>query len=191
MPTHIVPSPRNPSVPPPGPPSPELVRRWYEDGLGWATAAGPPVALLTGQSFDVLELPVEAGLAVLRRLGPVAPVALRGETMQLLVAAGSSDELPGLLAWLEWGTLAPDLTAVGTDGRIEAPSPPGWRSPQGAAVWLRPPEPGCEIEPALPALTSLGGGGAAPDLVRLVDTAATQCHRARLLRATAQPLAFS
>ena len=43
-----------------------------------------------------------------------------------------------------------------------------------------------------------GGGGGAPDLVRLVDAVATECHRARLRRPatatrrpTAQPLAFS
>lgn len=36
-----------------------------------------------------------------------------------------------------------------------------------------------------------GGVGHAPDLVRLVDTVATQCHRVRLRRSCAQPLAFS
>jgi len=67
------------------------------------------------------------------------------------------------------------------------------RDPGGAARWLRPPEPGREVEPALPTLSALGGGGVggAPDLVRLVQTMATQCHRVRLRRACAQPLAFS
>lgn len=36
---------------------------WYEHELGWATEAGPPVALLTGLRFDVLELPADAGAA--------------------------------------------------------------------------------------------------------------------------------
>lgn len=156
--------------------------------------------------------------------------------MRLLVAAGSADELPGLLDWLEWGTLSLDLTAIGAGGSIEAPLPPGTGieaslppgieaplSPgfqallppgrelppereapvktqtgsRGAAVWLRPPEPGCEVEPTLPTLSALGGGavggggGGAPDLVRLVETMATQCHRVRLRRVCAQPLAFS
>ena len=53
---------------------------------------------------------------------------------------------------------------------------------QGAAVWLRPPEPGCEVEASLPTLSALGGGGGAPDLVRVVNTVATQCHRLRLRR---------
>ncbi|MFJ8826289.1 SCO3374 family protein [Streptomyces sp. NPDC102467] len=181
------------------------VVQWYEDELGWAATGGPEgVRLRTGLRFDVLELPADAGFAMLRRLDPRSPVAVRGETMRLLVAAGSADELPGLLDWLEWGALPLDLVAVGADGFIDAPTPPGWTGSQEAAVWVRPPEPGREVEPVLPALTTLtavstwsvvGGGGGAPDLVRLVDTAATHCHRARLRRASAapnsQPLAFS
>ncbi|MFF1416635.1 SCO3374 family protein [Streptomyces sp. NPDC058280] len=179
--------------------------QWYESELDWATAAGPPVQLVTGLRFDVLELPADAGAAVLRRIGPTGPVALRGTRMGLLVAAGSADELPGLLDWLEWGGIALGLTAVGAGGRMTAPAPPRWprAAAQGAAVWLRPPEPGREVEPTLPALApfghgadSGGSGGDAPDLVRLVDAAATECHRARLLRrntlrTNAQPLAFS
>ncbi|MFB8268993.1 MULTISPECIES: SCO3374 family protein [unclassified Streptomyces] len=171
------------------------VREWYEKALGWATAPGPKgLQLLTGLRFDVLELPAEAGRAVLRRLDPGCPVARQGGTMRLLVAAGSAEELPGLLDWLEWGALPLDLTAVGAGGRIDAPAPAGVPDAQEAAVWVRPPEPGCDVEPSLPALTALsavGGGGGAPGLVRLVETAATQCHRIRLRRAGAQPLAFS
>ncbi|MFF4832766.1 SCO3374 family protein [Streptomyces sp. NPDC001315] len=183
----------------------DRMRHWYENALGWATVPGEPLRLVTGLRFDVLDVPAEAGFGALRRLGPDSPVALRGDRMRLLVAAGSADELPGLLDWLEWGALALDLVALGADGRMEAPPPPGpgsWRadarpSPpgpsgrlQGAAVWLRPPVPGCEVEASLPTLSAVGGGGGAPDLVRLVDTVATQCHRVRL-RACAQPFAFS
>ena len=161
---------------------------------------GEPLRLVTGLRFDVLDVPVEAGVAALWRLGPDSPVAVRGNRMRLLVAAGSAEELPGLLDWLEWGALAPDLdlVALGADGLMEAPSVPGAgpttgqpRPLQGAAVWLRPPEPGCEVEASLPTLSALGGVGDAPDLVRLVDTVATQCHRVRLRRLCAQPLAFS
>ncbi|OUC87808.1 hypothetical protein CA983_41405 [Streptomyces swartbergensis] len=70
------------------------------------------------------------------------------------------------------------------------PLPLGRFGSQGAAVWLRPPEPGCEVEASLPTLSALGGGGDAPDLVRLVNTVATQCHRVRLRRACAQPPAL-
>ncbi|MFE3603213.1 SCO3374 family protein [Streptomyces sp. NPDC059096] len=206
----------------------ERYEEWYEDGLGWPTASGPPLRLLTGVRFDVLELPADAGAALLRRTGPTGgPVALSGcgGLVRLLVAEGSADELPGLLDWLDWGGIALGLTALGAGGRMAAPVPavpPAAGSPagsgasrgaapprptggaaEGAARWLRPPEPGREVEPTLPALTLSGRGdgdggrgGGAPDLVRLVAAAATECHRARLLRgnvfrANTQPLAFS
>ncbi|WJV47039.1 SCO3374 family protein [Streptomyces flavofungini] len=189
---------------------PAAVRCWYENGLGWAVAPGPDVRLVTGLRFDVLEMPAQAGFAALRQLGPKAPVALHGETMRLLVAAGSADELPGLLDWLEWGDIPLDLRAIGAGGLIDAPTPPGAVGPSGAAVWLRPPEPGHEVERTLPSLTALpalapstalaadgsgtdphSGSAAGSDLVRLVDTAATACHRVRLRRASSQPLALS
>ncbi|MGW4912253.1 SCO3374 family protein [Streptomyces sp. NPDC004270] len=189
------------------------LRHWYENDLGWATVPetpGEPLRLVTGVRFDVLDVPAAAGAKALRHLGPGSPVALRGDRMRLLVAAGSAEELPGLLDWLEWGALALDLRALGAHGRMDAPVRPepvstGTRSPseaaegpvepgepraavQGAAVWLRPPESGCEVEDSLPRLSTLstrsamGGVGGAPDLVRLVDTVATECHRIRLRR---------
>ncbi|MEV5549314.1 SCO3374 family protein [Streptomyces sp. NPDC052309] len=200
-----VPFPRRPLVPGG---AWERVRWWYENALGWPTAPGSPVRLRTGVRFDVLDVPAEAGHAALGRLGRPgsgAPVAVRGERMLLLVAAGSAEELPGLLDWLEWGSLALDLTAVGAGGLIDAPLPPGadpsgrsgptgpWALPpdhggsQGAAVWLRPPEPGREAGTSLPTLSAVGGDGVAPDLVRLVRTLATQCHRVGLRRACGPP----
>ncbi|MET9764715.1 SCO3374 family protein [Streptomyces sp. NPDC006372] len=211
------------------------VRWWYENALGWPTVPGDPVRLMVGARFDVLDVPADAGRAALRHLGPGSPVALRGDRMRLLVAPGSAEELPGLLEWLEWGSLPLGLTAIGEGGLMEAPllrgveggapfraesvpqgdglvpcetsraggaSPPGPGSSggrplprgrdgsQGAAVWLRPPEPGCEVEASLPTLSAMGGGGDAPDLVRLVDTVATRCHRIRLRRACLQPPAM-
>nr|WP_244299213.1 SCO3374 family protein [Streptomyces viridochromogenes] len=204
------------------------VRRWYENELGWPTVPGDPVRLVVGARFDVLDVPAEAGHAALRHLGAGSPVALRGGRMRLLVAPGSAEELPGLLEWLEWGSLPLGLTAIGPGGLMEAPllrgteeslsggaeeslpagpegvvsfraggvpregRPPyrGRFGSQGAAVWLRPPEPGCEVEASLPTLSAMGGGGDAPDLVRLVDTVATHCHRVRLRRAGAQPPAL-
>ncbi|MGW2826821.1 SCO3374 family protein [Streptomyces sp. NPDC001443] len=182
----------------------DRMRHWYENALGWATVPGEPVRLVTGLRFDVLDVPAEAGLGALRHLAPDSPVALKGDRMRLLTAVGSAEELPGLLDWLEWGALAPDLVAFGVGGHTEAPLPPGpgpaggpqispddRRPLQGAAVWLRPPAPGREVEASLPTLSAMGGGGGAPDLARLVDTVATRCHRARLRRAGVQPLAFS
>lgn len=188
-------------------------RHWYENELGWATVPGRPLRLVTGLRFDVLDVPAEAGAAALRHLAPGSPVAVRGDRMRLLVAAGSAEELPGVLDWLEWGPLALDLEVLGAGGAMEAPVPPGGarvgRQPgpgdpartgsvQGAA-WLRPPVPGGEVEVSLPALPAMGSPKDAPDLVRLVDTVAVRCHRIRLRRLDAgppacrrnQPLAFS
>ncbi|WP_109029459.1 SCO3374 family protein [Streptomyces rubrogriseus] len=194
----VVPSPRRPTGN--GGSARERTRWWYESVLGWPTAPGEPVRLRTGVRFDVLDVPTAAGYATLERLGwsgrgPQGfPVAVRGERMLLLVAAGGAEELPGLLEWLEWGSLALDLTAVGADGLVEAPlvpvvpeprpagppRPPERDGVRGAAIWLRPPEPGCGAGSSLPALSALGGAGNALDLVRLVRTLATQCHRVRL-----------
>ncbi|MFB8025157.1 SCO3374 family protein [Streptomyces sp. NPDC056465] len=190
-------------VPPPrSSPRTEAWARWYARELDWATTGTSPVRLLTGLRFDVLELPAAAGHAALRRIGRTGPVAVAGRRMRLLVAAGSADELPGLLDWLEWGGIALDLSALGVGGNIPAPAPPGGTTGSpGAAFWLRPPGSRQEVELSLPALGGLGSrGGDAPDLVRLVDAAATECHRARLVHArknlwthrpTGQPLAFS
>ncbi|MER7183081.1 SCO3374 family protein [Streptomyces hyaluromycini] len=184
------------------------LRHWYENDLGWATvpaAPGEPLRLVTGGRFDVLEMPARAGVRALGRLAPGSPVALQGGRMRLLVAAGSAEELPGLLDWLEWGApaLDLDLRALGAGGAMDAPARPeravtGVRPPsgsadgpggpvQGAAVWLRPPESGCEVEASLPTLSAMGGVGGAPDLVRLVNTVATECHRFRLRRAGRGP----
>ncbi|MFH9891274.1 SCO3374 family protein [Streptomyces luteogriseus] len=211
--TPLVPLPRRP-LDPAG--ASGQVRRWYENELGWPTVPGDPLRLPAGMLWDVLDVPAEAGHAALRHLAPGSPVALHGDRMLLLVAAGSAEELPGLLEWLDWGALSLDLVAIGTGGLMDAPSPPVPRGEravpparesraaapceadvppaprdrvgsQGAAVWLRPPEPGCEVEASLPMLSALGGGGGAPDLVRLVNTLATQCHRVRLRRVCAQP----
>ncbi|MFD5158107.1 SCO3374 family protein [Streptomyces hawaiiensis] len=205
----LVPLPRRPL----DPAASGQVRRWYENELGWPTVPGDPLRLVVGVRYDVLDVPAEAGHAALRRLAPGSPVALHGDRMRLLVAAGSAEELPGLLEWLDWGSLPLDLAAIGAGGLMRAPSRPvprekpvpggkrdtplGDASPppgplgragsQGAAVWLRPPEPGCEVEASLPTLSALGRCGDAPDLVRLVNTVATQCHRVRLWRACAQP----
>ncbi|WP_010048834.1 SCO3374 family protein, partial [Streptomyces chartreusis] len=90
---------------------------------------GDPLRLVVGVRYDVLDVPAEAGHAALRRLAPGSPVAVRGDRMRLLVAAGTAEELPGLLEWLEWGTLPLDLTAIGAGGTMEAPRPPGMDTP--------------------------------------------------------------
>ncbi len=174
---------------------------WYARALGW-DAAGRPPRLRTGVRFDVLDVPAAAGHAVLRRFsgaGATGPAALHGGRVLLLVAAGTAEELPGLLEWLDWGGIHLDLRVSGAGGRMLAPWPPGRAAApraEGAArpVWLRAPEPGRDIEPTLPALSVVAGTGAAGPvgLVPLVGAVATECHRARLLSARRdQPCAFS
>ncbi|WP_432054596.1 SCO3374 family protein [Streptomyces sp. bgisy022] len=190
----------------PGPRRPlgsgERIRHWYENELGWPTAPGPRPRLVVGVRFDVLDMPAEAGHAALAHFGragdaPAFPVAAQGGRLRLLVAAGSAQELPGLLDWLEWGGLPLDLAAIGAGALMDAPPPPGHRpsgapracpdreTSPGAAVWLRPPEPGREVESSLPTLSAMGGRRRSVDLARLVNTVATQCHRVRLRRACA------
>jgi hypothetical protein len=189
---------------------------WYEHELGWPTAGtvppGPVVTpvtiLVTGVRFDVLDVPAEAGFEVLdlRRFAPAGatgPVVLDGRRMRLLVAAGSAEELPGLLDWLEWGGIPLDLTALGAGGWMPAPAVPwGVRRETAydrlAPVWLRPPGPGDEVERLLPTMSLAGRSGACGGpckagradgesggpvgLVALVAALATACHRVRLRR---------
>ncbi|MFF7793189.1 SCO3374 family protein [Streptomyces sp. NPDC007991] len=108
------------------------VRRWYENELGWPTVPGDPLRLVVGVRYDVLDVPAEAGQAALRRLPPGSPVAVLGDRMRFLVAAGTAEELPGLLEWLEWGTLPLGLTALGTGSTMRAPRPPGMDTPPRA-----------------------------------------------------------
>ncbi|MFJ7152176.1 SCO3374 family protein [Streptomyces sp. NPDC100445] len=201
--TSTVPLPRRP----PGPDAPDArLRHWYENDLGWPTVPGRPLRLRTGVLFDVLDVPAEAGARVLRLLAPGSPVALRGDRMELLLAAGGAEEVPGVLEWLEWGAVRLDLRLLGAGGTVRAPARPAGAvtsgragTVQGAAVWLRPPEPGRGVEASLPAMPAVGRAGGVPDLVRLLDTVAAHCHRVRLRRSGAgpadsgrnQPLAFS
>ncbi|MEU2227461.1 SCO3374 family protein [Streptomyces sp. NPDC018347] len=129
-PSSTVPLPRRPpgrdapaaGTPATGPDAP--ARHWYENDLGWPTVPGRPLRLRLGVRFDVLDVPAEAGAGALRHLAAGSPVILRGDRMELLVAPGGADELPGLLDWLEWGAVALDMRALGAGDTLEAPPPP-------------------------------------------------------------------
>ncbi|MEE4546984.1 SCO3374 family protein [Streptomyces sp. V4-01] len=175
---------------------------WYEHELGWPVAGDPP-GLVTGVRFDALDAPAEAGFAMLSRFprpGQLGPVALDGRRVRLLVAAGSAEELPGLLQWLEWGGIALDLECLGAGRRMRAPAHPDWGRREAAydrsaPVWLRPPRPGYEVESVVPALSVAGGAegpGVTVGLAALVAALATACHRLALCsRVQDQPWAFS
>lgn len=175
---------------------------WYEHELGWPVAGSPP-GLVTGVRFDALDVPAQAGFAMLGRFsrpGQLGPVALDGHRVRLLVAAGSAEELPGLLEWLEWGGIALDLRALGAGRLMRAPAHPEWvrreaAYDRSAPVWLRPPRPGIDVEATVPALRVAGGSegaGVPVGLTALVTALATACHRITLrTRAQDQPWAFS
>lgn len=138
-----VPSPRRP--PDATASGDDPVRRWYENELGWPTvpekSPGSCVRIRVGLRFDVLDIPAAAGHAALRHLTAGSPVAVRGDRLLLLVAAGSAEELPGILEWLEWGALPLDLRTLGPGDSMEAPAPPrsllpeaGRARTQGATV---------------------------------------------------------
>jgi hypothetical protein len=176
---------------------------WYEHELGWPVTGCPP-ELVTGVRFDALDVPAEAGFAMLSRFarpGLLGPVALDGHRVRLLVAAGTAEELPGLLRWLEWGGIPLDLKALGTGQRMRAPAHPEWGRREAAydrsaPVWLRPPRPEFEVEATVPALSFAGrgadGSGVPIGAAALVAALATACHRIALrARAQDQPWAFS
>jgi hypothetical protein len=195
---------------------------WYEHELGWPVAGSPP-ELVTGVRFDALDVPAQAGFAMLSRFpapGMLGPVALDGRRVRLLVAAGTAEELPGLLEWLEWGGIALDLACLGAGQRMRAPAHPEWGRREAAydrtaPVWLRPPRAGLDVESTVPALrvadlaggaggsdgrhgrggpaeAGAPGGSAAVGLTALVAALATACHRIALRsRVQDQPWAFS
>jgi len=176
---------------------------WYEHELEWPLTGALPPALVTGVRFDALDVPAEAGFAILSRFprpGQLGPVALDGHRVRLLVAAGSAEELPGLLEWLEWGGIPLDLAAMGAGQSLRAPAHPEWGRREAAydrsaPVWLRPPRPGCDVESTVPALR-VAGDADGPDtpvgLTALVAALATACHRITLRAGRPdQPWAFS
>jgi hypothetical protein len=176
---------------------------WYEQDLGWPLTGAVPPALATGVRFDALDAPAEAGFAMLSRFprpGQLGPVALDGHRVRLLVAAGSAEELPGLLEWLEWGDLPLDLAALGGGQSFRAPAHPEWGRREAAydrsaPVWLRPPRPGFDVESTVPALRVGPGAEDAETpvgLAALVAALATACHRITLrAHCPDQPWAFS
>lgn len=131
---------------------------WYEHELRWPVAEGLPPGLVTGVRFDALDVPAEAGFAILGRFSrpdQLGPVALDGHRIRLLTAAGTAEELPGLLEWLEWGGIRLDLAALGAGQTMRAPAHPEWARREAAydrsaPVWLRPPGRGSMWNPPCP-----------------------------------------
>ena len=155
---------------------------------GLAADGGPPGRCVTGVRFDVLELPAEAGVAVLRASGRSPAGGAATGTMRLLVAAGSAESCRG--CWTGWsGAASPWIWRAGRGRSTPAPAPPGGRGP------ARGPPSGCGLPgrgatdrgrslPTLPAgrcaRRSAGCGGDGAHRSDAGGRARDRCHRIRL-----------
>ncbi|MFF4652367.1 bifunctional DNA primase/polymerase [Streptomyces sp. NPDC001380] len=134
----------------------------------WEAVPQASVLLPAGRTFDVLDVPLEAGCRALVRLermgirlGPV--LASPAGRALFLVAPGAARELPDLLYRMGWDDAALDLVCHGEGAYVAAP--PTVLAGLGAAHWLRPPGPGTAGRP--------------PEARLLLGTLAYACHRSR------------
>ncbi|GAB2577356.1 bifunctional DNA primase/polymerase [Streptomyces capparidis] len=116
--------------------SPAAVRRMWSR---WPSAS---VLLPTGRTFDVIDVPEQAGcLALARmerrqvRLGPVACSPER--RLQFFVLLGAAARVPKLIRRLGWVPEALDMVCRGQGDYVLAP--PSRTAASGPALWARPP----------------------------------------------------
>ncbi|MFF2810016.1 bifunctional DNA primase/polymerase [Streptomyces sp. NPDC058000] len=132
----------------------------------WAETPGAAVLLPVGRSFDVLDVPEDAGrgaLVRLERMGlPLGPVAATPTGRALfLVAPGAAAALPDLLYRMGWDDADLDLRPLGHGDHITAP--PSDLGGHGPMRWLRPP--------------TLEAAGLPPQARLLLGTLAYVCNR--------------
>ncbi|MEO3840273.1 hypothetical protein [Streptomyces sp. B22F1] len=127
------------------------------EAAGETAGRAPSAGVLPAGALrcDVLEMPSEAGWAVLRRRPATGPVGLAGGRMRFLIAEGGAAELPGLLDWLEWGGIPLDLSAA--PAAVRSWPPTLWLRPPGRAALARLPA------VRLPVGTGAGRGGGVVD----------------------------
>ncbi|GGU45220.1 DNA primase [Streptomyces albospinus] len=140
----------------------------------WADTPGAAVLLPVGRSFDILDVPEEAGrgaLVRLERMGlPLGPVAATPTGRALFfVAPGAAGALPDLLYRTGWDDADLDLRPLGRGDYITAP--PSDFGGHGPMRWLRPP--------------TLDSAGCPPQARLLLGTLAYVCNRSAGSRATA------
>jgi hypothetical protein len=91
----------------------------------WAAHPAAPSVLPCGTAFDVVNLPALFGRRVLEQLwatGPGSgPVAVHRGRVLLLVAPGTAQRLPALLAWEEWASAAPPMLCHGAGDAVTVP----------------------------------------------------------------------
>jgi hypothetical protein len=131
----------------------------------WTAHPDASIVLPTGRTFDVLDVPEQAGclaLARLERMGvPLGPViATPDRRMRFLVQPGAKAGLPALLAAAGWARSELDLVCHGERGFVLAPPSRVASGPGGSVAhtqWARPPAEGNrwlpEASALMPALT--------------------------------------
>ncbi|MFB6568678.1 bifunctional DNA primase/polymerase [Streptomyces noursei] len=108
----------------------------------WSETPGAAVLLPVGRSFDILDVPVDAGrgaLVRLERMGlPLGPVAATPTGRALFfVAPGAAAALPDLRYRMGWDDADLDLRPLGRGDHVAAP--PSDFGGHGPMRWLRPP----------------------------------------------------
>lgn len=141
---------------------PSRVHTW------WRANPEASVLLPTGRSFDILDVPEQAGCLALARLersgvslGPVAATPTR--RLYFFVLPGAKAKLPELLVQAGWGRVELDLVCHGEKGWIVAP--PSRMGSIGQVQWARPPG---------------DNNRWLPEAAELVPTLAYACARDRL-----------
>jgi hypothetical protein len=91
----------------------------------WSARPTAPSVLPCGTVFDVVNLPALFGRRVLEQLwsaGPGSgPVAVHRGRVLLLVAPGTAQRLPSLMAWEEWGAAMPPMLCHGAGDAVTVP----------------------------------------------------------------------
>jgi hypothetical protein len=110
----------------------------------WQEQPRSSVLLLTGRTFDAIDVSEEAGCLALARaermglpLGPVLGTPRR--RMQFFVLPGAGAKVPDLLRRMRWAPWPMDLAVLGEGAWVVAP--PTRTVPGGCAQWARPPTP--------------------------------------------------
>ncbi len=115
---------------------PSRVHSWWKEN--------PEAAILlpTGRTFDVIDVPEQAGCLALARLersgvalGPVAATPSR--RLYFFVLPGAKTKIPDMLAQAGWGRTALDLRCYGEKDWVLAP--PSRMGIGGQVQWARPP----------------------------------------------------
>jgi len=155
----------------------------------WSARPTAPSVLPCGTAFDVVNVPALFGRRLLEQLwaaGPGSgPVAVHRGRVLLLVAPGTAQRLPSLLAWEEWADRVPPLLCHGAGDAVTVPPlygpPDGARGREAASRWVVAPDTRAPWLPGPDVLlwacvraarsTAPGAGEAVPALVSAPGTA--------------------